>query len=83
MACLVHTARVQARDDLAEMFCKRVAGNVKKAKTKLEEIHQRQRATSERLIGTYRSVLVLEHLDPDRPDEAAEGPGRPGRRRRW
>ncbi|MEV0403538.1 hypothetical protein [Actinoallomurus sp. NPDC050550] len=65
VACLVHTARMQARDDLAEMFCKRVAGNVKKAKTELEEIRQRQRATSERLIGTYRGVL--EHLDPDRP----------------
>jgi TnpA family transposase len=65
VACLVHTARMQARDDLAEMFCKRVAGNLKKAKTELEEIQKRQRATSERLIGTYRSVL--EHLDPDRP----------------
>jgi hypothetical protein len=65
VACLVHTARMQARDDLAEMFCKRVAGNLKKAKTELEEIQKRQRATSERLIGTYRNVL--EHLDPDGP----------------
>src|SRR5215472_4850857 len=63
VACLVHTARMQARDDLAEMLCKRVASIVKKAKTELEEIRLRQRAVSERLIGTYRTVL--EHLDPD------------------
>ena len=63
VACLVHTARMRARDDLAEMLCKRVAANVKKAKAELEEIRLRQRAVSERLIGTYRTVL--EHLDPD------------------
>ncbi len=54
---------MRARDDLAEMLCKRVAANVKKAKAELEEIRLRQRAVSERLIGTYRTVL--EHLDPD------------------
>ena len=63
VACLVHTARMRARDDLAEMLCKRVAANGKKAKAELEEIRLRQRAVSERLIGTYRTVL--EHLDPD------------------
>ena len=59
----MHTARMRARDDLAEMLCKRVAANVKKAKAELEEIRLHQRAVSERLIGTYRTVL--EHLDPD------------------
>ncbi|GAA3428763.1 Tn3 family transposase [Streptosporangium nondiastaticum] len=63
LACLLHTARMRARDDLAEMLCKRVAANLKKAKAQLEEIQQRQRTVSERLIGTYRTVL--EHLDPD------------------
>ena len=61
--CLVHAARMRACDDLAEMLCKRVASIVKKARTELEEIRLRQRAVSERLIGTYRTVL--EHLDPD------------------
>src|SRR5699024_630279 len=65
VACLVHTARMRARDDLAEMLCKRVATNVKKAKAELEEIRERQRAVNERLIGTYRGVLA--HLDPDAP----------------
>jgi hypothetical protein len=77
VACLVHTARQQARDDLAEMLCKRVASIVKKAKTELEEIRLRQRAVSERLIGTYRTVL--EHLDPD-GETASQEPGRGGAR---
>lgn len=73
LACLVHAARMRARDDLAEMLCKRVVSNLKKAKAQLEEIRERQRATSERLIGTYRTVL--EHLDPQRPAVAGQAPG--------
>jgi Domain of unknown function (DUF4158) len=79
VACLVHTARMRARDDLAEMLCKRVAANVKRARAELEEIRLRQRAVSERLIGTYRTVL--EHLDPavKRPTAGGRARGRPGR----
>ena len=73
VACLVHTARQQAGDDLAEMLCKRVAPIIKKAKDELEEIRLRQRAVSEKLIGTYRTVL--ESLDPD-AEEPGEGPAR-------
>jgi TnpA family transposase len=73
VACLAHTARMRARDDLAEMLCKRVSSIVKKAKTELEEIRLRQRAVSEKLIGTYRTVL--ESLDPD-AEEPGEGPAR-------
>ncbi|WP_133899446.1 hypothetical protein [Streptomyces sp. KS 21] len=32
IACLVHKARMRVRDDLATMFCKRVATKIKKAK---------------------------------------------------
>jgi TnpA family transposase len=73
VACLIHTARMRARDDLAEMLCKRMSSILKKARTELEEIRLRQRAVSERLIGTYRTVL--ENLDPD-GEEAAQGAGR-------
>ena len=73
VACLAHIARTRARDDLAEMLCKRVSSIVKKAKAELEEIRLRQRAVSERLIGTYRTVL--ESLDPD-GEEPGEGPAR-------
>jgi hypothetical protein len=70
VACLVHTARMRARDDLAAMLCKRVAANVKKAKTELEEIRERQRTVNEHLIGTYRGVL--EQLDPGGPELGGE-----------
>ena len=50
VAYLVHTARMRARDDLAETPCERVAANVQRARAELEEI--RLRAVSERLIGT-------------------------------
>ena len=44
VACLVNTARMRARDDLAEMLCKRVPANVKRARAELEEIRLRQSA---------------------------------------
>ncbi|MFF4624639.1 Tn3 family transposase [Nonomuraea jabiensis] len=70
LVCLVHTAQARARDDLAAMLCKRMAATAKKAKAKLEEIHQRQRQVVENLIGTYRSVL--QGLVPGGPVEVAE-----------
>ncbi|HEY7432323.1 MAG TPA: hypothetical protein VH641_16490 [Streptosporangiaceae bacterium] len=49
-----------------------MASILKRARTELEEIWLRQQAVSERLIGTYRTVL--EHLDPD-GETAAQSPG--------
>ncbi|MDP4503216.1 hypothetical protein [Nonomuraea turcica] len=66
----MHTAQARARDDLAKMLCKRMAATAKKAKAKLEEIHQRQRQVVENLIGTYRGVL--QGLVPGGPVEVAE-----------
>ncbi|KPI10981.1 protein of unknown function DUF4158, partial [Actinobacteria bacterium OV450] len=51
LACLVHTARRRARDDLAEMFCKRVAAKLKNAKDELEEIRKQQQALVERMTA--------------------------------
>ncbi|MFG1687744.1 hypothetical protein ACGFNP_46845 [Nonomuraea sp. NPDC049269] len=70
LVCLVHTAQARARDDLAEMLCKRMAATAKKAKAKLEEIHLRQRQVVESLILTYRGVL--QGLVPGGAVEAAE-----------
>ncbi|HUR07971.1 MAG TPA: hypothetical protein VM347_35885 [Nonomuraea sp.] len=72
LVCLVHTAQARARDDLAEMLCKRMAATAKKAKAKLEEIHLRQRQVVESLIGTCRGVL--QGLVPGGPVEAATAP---------
>jgi hypothetical protein len=73
VACLVHVARQKARDDLAEMLCKRVASITRKAKDELEAIRVRQREVQEKLIGTYRTVL--ESLDPG-AGEPGGGPAR-------
>ncbi|MGH4011745.1 MAG: hypothetical protein ACRDTH_26870 [Pseudonocardiaceae bacterium] len=70
LACLVYTAQARARDDLAEMLCKRVAVITQKAKTELDEIRLRQRAVTERLIGGYKTVL--EQLTPEGAATATE-----------
>jgi hypothetical protein len=70
LACMVHAATMRARDDLAEMFCKRTASITKRAKDELEAIRARQAEMSERLIVHYRDLLV--RLDPrgEAADEA-------------
>jgi Tn3 transposase DDE domain/Domain of unknown function (DUF4158) len=68
LACMVHVARTRARDDLAEMFCKRMASVTKLAKAELAEIREREAEISERLIISYRSVLGC--LDPRRSETA-------------
>lgn len=70
LTCLVHQARGRARDDLAQMLCKRQAASIKKAKAKLEEFHQRQRQLTEKLILAYGEVL--RGLAPSGPAAAAE-----------
>ncbi|MEH0573897.1 transposase [Streptomyces sp. B21-108] len=57
VACLTHKAQMRVRDDLATMFCKRVAMKTKKAKSELEEIRLAEREIVEALIGNYRTVL--------------------------
>ncbi|MGW0535667.1 hypothetical protein [Streptomyces sp. NPDC003032] len=74
LVCLVHKARMRARDDLTTMFTKRIALQVKRAKTELESIREQQQAIVEALIGNYRTVL--QHI------ATPTGPSRPRGRRR-
>ena len=64
LACLVHVAQTRARDELVEMFCKRMAVITKRARAELEALREEGRAISERLIEHYRELL--ERLDPRR-----------------
>ena len=57
LACLVHVAQTRARDELADMFCKRMAVITKRARAELDQIRERAREISERLIEHYREVL--------------------------
>jgi hypothetical protein len=83
LAAMVHTAQEKARDDTAEMFCRRVATLTKRARLELEELKKQQQKVTEALIGNYRQVL--EPAGPGcRPAgrRAGDGPqDRRGRRR--
>jgi Domain of unknown function (DUF4158) len=66
LAALVHSAQAKARDDVPEMFCRRVATLTKRSREELEAIKQKHREITERLVVNYRSVL--ERIDPDGPE---------------
>ncbi|MBT2401420.1 Tn3 family transposase [Streptomyces sp. ISL-100] len=70
IACLAHKARMRARDDLTTMFCKRLAGKVKKAKDELEDIRKHQQAIVEALVGNYRALL--QQVDETGPAQSAQ-----------
>ncbi|MFI6730495.1 hypothetical protein [Streptomyces atratus] len=57
IACLAAKARMRARDDVAMMFCKRMAAKAKKARDELEEIRRQQQEIGEALVGNYRALL--------------------------
>jgi hypothetical protein len=49
LAALVHSSQAKALDDIAEMFCRRVATLTKRAREELEAIKQNHREITERL----------------------------------
>jgi hypothetical protein len=55
LACLVHVAQTRARDELAEMFCKRVAVITKRARSELEALREQGRGIYRALPGAARS----------------------------
>ncbi|WP_224389036.1 DUF4158 domain-containing protein [Pseudonocardia sp. ICBG1293] len=58
LVSLVHQQRVEARDEVVTMFCKRMAALHKKGRERLEELREAHRAESERLIGVFGEVLA-------------------------
>ena len=81
LACLIHTSRVRARDEVVTMFCKRMAAITKKAREHLDWLREQHRAESERLLGVFGDVLdgVRDALGPsdtenDMPEEGSLGP---------
>lgn len=70
LAALVFTVQARARDDIAEMFCRRVATLTKRSRVELEELKAKHRAITEQLVENYKSVL--ERIDPDGRDAAQE-----------
>lgn len=75
LVCLVHLARTRARDEVATMFCKRMAAIAHKARERLEELRAAHRAESERLLGVFGDVLagVRDLLGPDTANDLDAG----------
>lgn len=65
LVALIHQMQVRARDQLAEMFLRRVATIHKRAKEDLEQIRFNQRDEVDRLICTLDDVLAILELEPD------------------
>ena len=63
LLCLIHRMRVRARDDVGEMFIKRMATIHKRAKEELIEIHLRQRERTERRMQKLDEVAVVAASD--------------------
>lgn len=69
---LIHRMQVRARDQLSEMFLRRVATIHKRAKEELEQIQSKQRGQTERLIGTLDQVLAILERESDNAAAGSE-----------
>ena len=58
LASLIHVLRAAARDEVTDMFCKRMAIIHRKGKDRLEELREEHRAESERLLEVFGEVLA-------------------------
>ncbi|MFB0482358.1 Tn3 family transposase [Xanthomonas euvesicatoria] len=62
LVCLIHRARVQTRDDLAEMFIKRMGNIHNRGREELERLRARYREKTETIVATMSDVVrVLDH----------------------
>ena len=57
LLCLIHRARVQARDDLVEMFIKRMANIHNRGKEELARLREQFRDKAEALVATMSDVI--------------------------
>ncbi|GAA1994142.1 hypothetical protein GCM10009838_67990 [Catenulispora subtropica] len=77
LAGFIHVLRTSARDEVTEMFCKRMGVIHKKGRFRLEALREEHRIESERLLEVFGDVLAAAReaaeQDPDAP-EPAVGP---------
>jgi hypothetical protein len=76
LVSLLRQQRVEARDEVVTMFCKRMAALHKKGRERLEELREAHRAESERLIGVFGEALAgaREATAPPEPGQGAAPP---------
>ncbi len=73
LASLIHVLRTSARDEVTEMFCKRMAVIHKKGRARLEALREEYRVESERLLEVFGEVLAAAR-EASEPSEDAAGP---------
>lgn len=66
---MIHRARIQARDDLADMFIKRINQIHRRGKDELERLRIKYRQKTEHLVATLADVIDVLETQPE--DEAA------------
>ena len=69
LASLIHVLRTAARDEVTDMFCKRMAIIHRKGRDRLEDLREEHRAESERLLEVFGEVLAAarEASEPELP----------------
>ena len=65
LVCLIHQATVATRDEIAQMFLKRMSKLTANAKEELERLRTEDRATTEHLIEVLTEVLEANTDTPD------------------
>lgn len=63
LLCLLHETQARTRDDLVEMFLRRIRKTENVAKDKLSVIQQEHRAVEENLMSTFANVLRHAHRE--------------------
>ena len=72
LLCLIHRARVQTRDDLAEMFIKRMGNIHNRGKDELERLRARYREKTEAIVATMSDVIQVLDRHPGDSDAGRE-----------
>jgi len=73
LVCLLHQAQVQTRDQLIEMFLRRMRRTVTLAQEKLTELQDQYRALEEHMLAVFAEVI--DHTIQTPEDNAALGRG--------
>ncbi len=77
LASLIHVLRTSARDEVTEMFCKRMAVIHKKGRAQLEALREEHRVESERLLEVFGEVLAAAREAAAPTEDILEPPAEP------
>ena len=72
LVCFVHDAQVSARDDLAEMFLRRMRRTHNRARQALARLHERHREVEEEMLAAFADVIGEAEGHPDDGEPAPD-----------